>query len=286
MPENDQVAVANSAPENNSIIPQWTFKISDVAIFPPLCASYAILLSTIYTLIFFYKIGVDQLEIPLTTSDYTLSFSTWIFPLVYTLFCTTWTFFIKWVLVSFKSNKTNGIIDIKRYKYIFIIILIYACHPFVILATYINFFSELISKTFASAILFVIFIFSIYIFKTSSIDKIYLNKYNVISLIIIASTIISLITFPTYAELKIKQSLQQSQTLNYRDMKIVISLLRALDKGILVYTTSEEYCPDQKPRILFLPYDKGPVLTFPTALRQESNSPKEQRPKEELPDAG
>ncbi len=269
MPENDQVAVANSAPENNNIIPQWTFKITDIAIFPPLCASYAILLSTIYTIIFFYKIGIDQLTIPLTISDYTMSFSTWLFPLIYTFLCTAWTLFIKKILISFKSNSANNSKNLKRNTYYFILVLIYFMHPYIIILGYINFFHEFLSVAFAIIILALIFIISVIIFYMSSIEKIYSNKYNTTIAIIIISTTISLIAFPTFANLKINQSLQYTQKLDYRDKKIKVSLLRSLDKGLLVYTTSEEYCPDLKPRILFLPYDKGPTLTFSTGLSQE-----------------
>lgn len=77
----------------------------------------------------------------------------------------------------------------------------------------------------------------------------------------------SCISFNAFAQYQIEHLLKTSQTFTFEKVEVTGSLLRAFDKGILVYAPKSKYGgPDKKPRILFLPHDKGAVLAFPTTL--------------------
>ncbi|MBT9748582.1 hypothetical protein [Desulfovibrio desulfuricans] len=248
------------------------FNISkdDISKILPFCAAYCFFLSLVHATLFFSELEITPLNIPLSFSDYVMTFNAWIVSAVYLVIV----YFLSCISATLPKNE-HGKTPIKAVlTFVFLILVGISPHIF----TFLKSSMESISIIITGILLYLFMTYSFF----GDISK---SKLSLISSIIVF-TFSLCISFDQSIKNQIEVSLKSPQILEYRDKLLTCSLLRALDKGLLVYTNSIEYSPDKKPRILFLPYDKGPVLAFPTSLHQKFKSPEDQRPHEGLPDAG
>lgn len=219
----------------------------------PLLIAYSFFLSSIYTLIFFVKIGIDPLSIPLTISDYVIAFSVWAFLIIYFLIVILLAFITKYVCGKEEEKKNIALV---KFTMILLIILIMTpiIHP-----VYNNICITLLILIVGLLLFFII----ITNFFNSKIDSKYILPFS----IFIIFSLETCILFVAQIEYQLRDSTKNIKIFHSAGNSISGSLLRSFDKGIIIYQLPNKIKNnDDKARIFFLPYDKGHILEFSTDL--------------------
>lgn len=219
----------------------------------PLLISYSFFLSSIYTLIFFVKIGIDPLSIPLTISDYVVAFSVWAFLIIYFLIVILLAFITKYVCGKEEEKKNIVLVNFT------IILLIISTITPLIHHVYNNICITLLISIVGLLLFFIITTN----FFNSRIDSKYILPFSVFIIFSLETCIL----FVAQIEYQLRDSTKNIKTFYSAGNSISGSLLRSFDKGIIIYQLPNKIKNnDDKARIFFLPYDNGHILEFSTDL--------------------
>lgn len=266
----DNYLVDDSGKKIEAFNPYLKIPVKTLSLLVPILSATAIFMSSAYTLLFFSKIKISPLSIPLSLTDYIIAFGAWGYSALYLIFI----YSISFLSILITEN------TIKKHKIgIIAVIFLLLISSSIIVFSFTN-------SIYSSLLIFIIGIILYFLSTKKLLGDISKSNslFNPSMIVYVASL---LIFFNAEIEYGITINLANKQKIEYRDKEIEASILRAFDKGILVHTISDQDGSGKKSYILFLPYDKGPVLTFPAPLREGPNSTTvHQRPKEELPDAG